>query len=68
MGLFGEFHNDHFWVLYQDGDAWVPFDSGLGISNRADFRRVKIDEPAGGVANPPFSSGGERSESESAAS
>lgn len=54
IGLFGEFHNDHFWVLYQDGDAWVPFDSGLGISNRADFRRVKIDEPAGGVANPPF--------------
>lgn len=53
-GLFGEFHNDHFWVLYHDGRTWIPLDSALGISNRDEFLRVKIDEPAGGVANPPF--------------
>jgi len=54
IGLFGQYHNDHFWVLYYDGRRWVPFDSTLGIANYDDFIRVKVEQPAGGVANPPF--------------
>jgi transglutaminase-like putative cysteine protease len=53
-GMFGQYHNDHFWLLYFDGTSWIPFDSSLGIANRADFLRAKVDQPTGGVANPPF--------------
>ena len=31
-GLFGHFHNDHFWILYHDGTRWIPFDSSLGYT------------------------------------
>lgn len=54
IALFGHYHNDHFWLLFHDGSSWIPFDSSLGIANRAEFLRVKVDQPAGGVANPPF--------------
>ncbi|HXV75061.1 MAG TPA: transglutaminase-like domain-containing protein [Candidatus Polarisedimenticolaceae bacterium] len=54
IGLFGQYHNDHFWLLYHDGARWVPFDSTLGIADYDEFVRVKIDSPQGGVANPPF--------------
>jgi len=53
-GLFGQYHNDHFWLTYHDGSSWIPFDSSLGIADRSSFLHVKVDEPAGGVANPPF--------------
>jgi hypothetical protein len=54
IGLFGQYHNDHFWVLWYDGERWLPFDSTLGIADYDDFIRVKIESPEGGVANPPF--------------
>lgn len=36
-GLFGHFHNDHFWILYHDGDRWIPFDSALGYTGFKGF-------------------------------
>lgn len=31
-GLFGHFHNDHFWILYFDCTRWTPYDSALGYT------------------------------------
>lgn len=51
-GLFGHFHNDHFWVLYHNGERWVPMDTALGIVGYDGLARRWSGD---GVAdNPPF--------------
>lgn len=54
IGLFGHYHNDHFWLLFFDGNDWQPFDSALGILGYDEFTLHKVLEPSTGVANPPF--------------
>lgn len=36
-GLTGLFHNDHIWILYHDGDRWMPYDSALGYTGFSGF-------------------------------
>lgn len=37
MGTFGDYHNDHVWVLFYDGSSWQPYDSELDILRIKDF-------------------------------
>ncbi len=52
-GLFGHFHNDHFWILYHDGGRWIPYDSALGYTGFDGF--VSRWEGTEAIPdNPPF--------------
>jgi len=37
MGTFGDYHNDHVWVLFYNGDSWQPYDSELNILGINEF-------------------------------
>lgn len=52
LGLFGHYHNDHFWVLYHNGDTWVPFDTGFGIVGFDGLRKRWEGNEV--LASPPF--------------
>lgn len=51
-GLFGHYHNDHFWVMYYDGSRWVPMDTALGVMGYDGLARRWTGD--GVPDNPPF--------------
>ena len=50
-GLFSCFHNDHAWVLFHDGERWIPYDSTAGHLGGEGFIAQRWTPPE---ANPPF--------------
>ncbi len=50
-GLFSCFHNDHAWVLFYDGERWIPYDSTAGHLGGEGFIAQRWTPPE---ANPPF--------------
>ncbi len=50
-GFFSCFHNDHAWVLFHDGERWIPYDSTSGHLGGEGFIAQRWTPPE---ANPPF--------------
>jgi hypothetical protein len=40
-GHYSAHHNSHFWVMFDDGSQWQPYDSALGLAGFEEFYAVR---------------------------